>query len=180
MEELGVEESGGGVVLTAVGYGGAGAFETNLDITGAGSWATTTGTDVVGTIDGKTAIGVGNRLRLLDTDTSLAKGIELDIAEGQTGTLGPVTYSPGVAARLVNLVSTAVSEGGSLNASAKTYDSRYTAFNDQITKYEERLTAKEASYKRQWTQVQTLLNSLQSQQSWLTSQISSMTGSSNS
>jgi flagellar hook-associated protein 2 len=178
--KVNAEESGGGVVLTAVGYGGAGAFETNLDITGAGSWATTTGTDVVGTIDGKTAIGIGNRLRLLDTDTSLAKGIELDIAEGQTGTLGPVTYSPGIAARLVNLVSTAVSEGGSLNASAKTYDSRYTSFNEQITRYEDRLTAKEASYKRQWTQVQTLLNSLQSQQSWLTSQISSMSGSSNS
>ncbi|MFN8024283.1 MAG: flagellar filament capping protein FliD [Acidimicrobiales bacterium] len=175
--KVNAEESGGGVKLTAVAYGGAGAFETNLDMTGAGSWSTTTGTDVVGTIDGKTAIGVGNRLRLLETDASPAKGLEIDVAEGQSGTLGPITYSPGVAARLVNLVTTAVSDGGSLGASAKTYESRYNAFNDQISKYEDRLTAKEASYKRQWTQVQTLLNSLQSQQSWLTSQISSLSGS---
>ncbi len=177
--KVNAEESGGGVKLTAVGYGGAGSFETNLDMTGANVWGTNTGTDVVGTIDGKTAIGVGQRLRLLDTDTSQAKGLEVDVAEGATGTLGPVSYSPGIAARLVNLVAVATSEGGTLNSSAKTYETRTTAFNEQITRYEDRLAVKEASYRRQWTAVQNLLNNMQNQQSWLTSQINSMSGGSN-
>lgn len=176
--KVNAEESGGGVRLTAVGYGGAGAFEANLDVLGAGSWGTLTGTDVVGTIDGKTAIGVGQRLRLLDSDASPARGLELDVAEGQTGTLGPLVYSPGVAARLVNLVALTTSDGGSLNSSAKTYESRSTAYNEQIARYEDRLTVREAAYRRQWTQVQGLLNSMQNQQSWLTSQISSLNGGS--
>ncbi len=176
--KVNAEESGGGVRLTAVGYGGAGAFEANLDVLGAGSWGTLTGTDVVGTIDGMTAIGVGQRLRLLDSDASPARGLELDVAEGQTGTLGPLVYSPGVAARLVNLVALTTSDGGSLNSSAKTYESRSTAYNEQIARYEDRLTVREAAYRRQWTQVQGLLNSMQNQQSWLTSQISSLNGGS--
>lgn len=177
--KVNAEASGGGVRLTAVGYGGAGSFETNTDVAGAGTWGANTGTDVVGTIDGKAAVGVGQRLRLLDTDTSPARGLEVDVAEGQTGTLGPVSYSPGVAARLVNLVATATSEGGTLTSSAKTYEARSTAFNEQITRYEDRLAVKEASYRRQWTAVQNLLNNMQNQQSWLTSQISSMSGGSN-
>ena len=176
--KVNAEASGGGVRLTAVGYGGAGAFETNLDVLGTGTWGTNTGTDVVGTIDGNAAIGVGQRLRLLDADTSAARGLELDVAEGLTGTLGPLVYAPGVAARLVNLVAIATSDGGTLTSSAKTYDSRATAYNEQIARYEDRLAIKEASYRRQWTQVQGLLSSMQNQQSWLTSQISSLNGGS--
>ncbi len=176
--KVNAEASGGGVRLTAVDYGGTGAFETNLDVLGVGTWGTNTGTDVVGTIDGKTAIGVGQRLRLLDTDTSPARGLEVDISEGQIGTLGPVEYSPGVAARLVSLVTLAVSDGGTLASSAKTYESRSTAYNEQIARYEDRMVVKEASYRRQWTQVQSLLNSMQNQQSWLTSQINSLGNSS--
>ena len=176
--KVNAEASGGGVRLTAVGYGGAGSFETNTDVLGAGAWGNNLGTDVVGTIDGKSAIGVGQRLRLLDTDTSPARGLEVDVAEGQTGTLGPVSYSPGVAARVVNLVAIATSDGGTLTSSAKTYEARSTAFNEQITRYEDRLAVKEASYRRQWTAVQSLLNNMQTQQSWLTSQINSMSGSS--
>ncbi|MCX6520751.1 MAG: flagellar filament capping protein FliD [Actinobacteria bacterium] len=178
--KVNAEASGGGVRLTAVGYGGAGSFETNTDVlTTPAAWGNNTGTDVVGTIDGKAAVGVGQRLRLLDTDTSQARGLEVDVAEGQTGTLGPVSYSPGVAARLVNLVATATSEGGTLTSSAKTYETRSTAFNEQITRYEDRLAVKEASYRRQWTAVQNLLNNMQNQQSWLTSQINSLGGGSN-
>ena len=175
--KVNVEESGGGVRMTAVDFGGSGSFETNLDVLGAGSWQPNDGTDVVGTIDGKAAIGVGNRLRLLDTDTStLARGLEVTVGEGAVGAIGSVSYSPGMAARLVNLVTNATGEGGTLTSSVNTYDSRYKSYAEQITRYEERLTIKEAAYRRQWTQVQTLLNSLQTQQSWLTSQLAGLTG----
>ena len=174
--KVNAEQSGGGVRLTAVGYGNSGSFETNLDVLGAGAWGNNAGTDVVGTINGVSAIGVGQRLRLLDADTSPARGIELDVAEGQVGTLGPITYSPGVAARLVSLVANATGEGGTLTSSAKSYEGRTTSFNEQIARYEDRLAIREAGYRRQWSAVQGLLQGMQNQQSWLGNQISSLNG----
>lgn len=166
------EVSGGGVRLTSTVFGGAGAFEANLDVNGAGSWATNTGSDVVGTIDGQAAVGVGQRLRLLPTDTSLARGLEIDVQEGMTGALGPVSYDPGIAARIVALATAATGEGGSLTITTETYDKRYSAFDDQIAKFEARIVIKEAQLRRQWTAVQTLLSSLQTQGDWLSSQLS--------
>jgi flagellar hook-associated protein 2 len=172
--KINAEESGGGVRLTAVAYGAAASFETNLDAAGAGTWGANTGVDVIGTINGRLTVGVGQRLRVDDTDGTAVTGLQVDIDEGRTGALGPVSYSPGIAARLVSVAVGAVSDGGVLTGSAKSYESRYEAFTDQIDQFESRLSAKESSYRRQWTQVQTLLNSMQNQQSWLTSQISSL------
>lgn len=174
--KINAEESGGGVRLTAVSFGAAASFETNLDVLGAGSWGTNNGTDVAGTINGVTATGVGNRLKLLELDTNAARGLEVTVGEGVSGSIGSVTYSPGVAARLTNLATRAMGEGGTLTSSAKTYDARFEAFEEQITRYEDRLAIKEASYRRQWTQVQSLLQAMQTQQNWLTSQIQGLTG----
>lgn len=176
--QVNAEVSGGGVRLTANAFGGGGAFESNLDVNGAGTWTTNAGVDVVGTIDGQPAIGVGQRLRLLSTDTSLARGLEIDIEEGLSGALGPVSYDPGIAARIVSLAAAATGDGGSLTVSTTTYSSRYDAFETQITAFESRMVTKEAQLRRQWTAVQTLLNSLQSQGDWLSSQLSSLSGSS--
>ena len=162
--------AGGGVSLTAVGYGAAGSFETNLDVGAAGPWEANAGTDVAGTIDGKTAIGAGQRLRLLDTDTSPARGLGIDVAEGVVGTLPDVTYEPGIAARLVSLAVARTGEHGALTSSKTTYDSRIKSFTEQIERFESRLVAREANMRRQWTAVQTLLSSLQNQGDWLSSQ----------
>jgi flagellar hook-associated protein 2 len=169
--KVNAELSGGGVRLTAVGFGAAGSFQTNLDVTGAGSWTANTGTDVVGTIDGKTAIGVGNRLSLLEGNASPARGLGLDIAEGVSGTIGPVEYQPGIAARLVALATVQTGANGGLTTSAGGYESRIKTFNDQIARFELRMVAKEAQYRRQWTAVQSSLSALQSQGTWLSSQI---------
>lgn len=167
--------SGGGVRLTAVGFGGAGAFDVNLDVGGGGSaWAPKTGADVAGTIDGKAAIGVGNKLSLLDGDTSPARGLAVEIAEGASGLVGPVDYQPGIAARLVALATSLTGTNGAITTSGNSYDARITAFNAQIDKFELRMTAKEAQYRRQWTAVQSSLSALQTKGSWLSSQISSL------
>jgi flagellar hook-associated protein 2 len=171
---------GGGVSLTAVGYGNAGSFESNVDVVAAGPWQTNTGTDVAGTIDGKTAIGAGQRLRLLDTNTSPARGLGIDITEGITGVLAPVTYEPGIAARLVSLAVARTAENGALTASKTTYDSRIKSFTEQIERFESRLVSREANMRRQWTAVQTLLSSLQNQGDWLSSQASMASNNNNS
>jgi flagellar hook-associated protein 2 len=171
---INAELSGGGVRLTAVEYGSAPSFDTNLDVTGAGTWGANSGTDVAGTIAGLAAQGAGNRLRLLTTDESPAKGLEVTVGEGLTGSLGPVSYDPGVAARLVRLGTAAISTGGTLVTSANTYDTRTTTYNQQIDRFEARMVVKERQLRRQWTSVQTLLSNLQTQQSWLAQQVSGL------
>lgn len=168
------EVDGAGVRLTSTKYGGSGSFESNLDVLGAGSWATSTGQDVKGTINGENAVGVGNRLSMLNLGTSPARGLAIDVGEGVTGAVGTVSYHPGVAARLTHLVSDLTSVFGGLTTTTATYESKVRGYNDQITKFEDRMTRLEANYRRQWTAVQTSLNSLQNQQDWLTKQISSL------
>lgn len=178
--QVNAEESGGGVRLTAVGFGGGGSFESNLDVTGAGTWTANTGVDVVGTIDGVAAVGVGNRLRLLGTETSGARGLEVTVAEGTTGAVGDITYTPGIAARIVELATAATATGGAFTTIAGTYDSRYKAYDEQIDRFEARMIVKEAQLRRQWTAVQTLLANLETQQNWLTNQLSSLSPSGDS
>jgi len=167
---------GGGVRLTATAFGSAGSFAVDLDVGGpATAWSTSAGSDAVGTINGRAATGIGNTLSLTELGTDAARGLSVTVDAGVTGTI-PVTYSPGIAARVVNLASAATGEGGALTSSANGYQSRLDGFKTQIDRFEARLDAKEAQYRRQWSTVQTLLSSLQNQQSWLTSQISSLSG----
>lgn len=163
------ELSGGAVRLTSTKFGYAGNFD--VDETSSGTWTTKTGTDVQGKINGETAVGSGQRLSMLNLGKSPARGIAVDINEGLIGVLSPIEYQPGVAARLGNLASSLTGTLGSLTTSTGAYEAKYNAFNDQISKFAERLTRKEANYRRQWTAVQTALNSLQNQQSWLSSQL---------
>ena len=167
---------GGGVRLTSTSFGSAGSFGVDLDVGGGGpAWITYAGADVVGTINGTVATGLGNKLSLSELGTGPARGLSVTVDEGVTGTV-PVTYSPGVAARVVNLAKAAIGEGGALTSSAKSYEGRLGEFKSQIDRFEVRLEAKEKQLRRQWTTVQTLLSSMQNQQNWLTSQVNSLSG----
>lgn len=168
------EANGGGVALTATKFGFTGNFESNLDVNGAGSWTSSVGADVQGTINGQAAIGSGQRLSLLGLGRNSARGLAVDIDEGLTGTLASVQYQPGVGARLANLGANLTGTLGVLTTSTGAYEAKVRDFNDQVSKFEARLTVKEANYRRQWTAVQTSLNSLQNQQSWITQQITSL------
>ncbi|MCU1398080.1 MAG: flagellar hook-associated 2 domain protein [Acidimicrobiales bacterium] len=172
--KVNAEVSGGGVRLTAAGFGGAGSFESDLDVGGAGTWATNAGTDIAGTIDGQAAIGVGNRLSLLDAATSPARGLGIDVAEGLSGNVGPIEYAPGIAARLAALGTTLTSANGALTTSATTYDARSAEYDSQIAAFEVRMTAKELQYRKQWTAVQSALANLQNQGTWLASQVTGL------
>lgn len=162
--------SGTGISLTATKFGVGGAFEVNTDASGSGSYTAYTGTDVAGTIDGKAAVGVGQRLRLLSLDTSGARGLEVDVAEGAVGAVGSLTYAPGIAARMAWLTTTSLADKGTIATAKNNYDTKITGFEQQITRFELRMTLKEAGLKRQWSSVQGLLSNLQSQGSWLSRQ----------
>lgn len=168
--DLDVEVTGDDVAIRARKFGVGGSFEFG---TVPGVWTTAAGQDVMGTIDGVAAIGVGNSLRLTDVSTSNARGLQVSVDEGFTGTTD-LTVEPGIAARVAALGTRLTGENGSLTLTGKGLDDRLRAFNTQIDRFEERMERMELRLVRQWSSIQTMLQSLQSQGDWLGSQISSM------
>lgn len=163
--------NGLGLTILSGTYGTAGNFEVNTNVSGGGSWTAYNGVDVVGTIDGVATTGVGRRLTVAADSTSNAKGLQVDVAEGVTGTLASITYAPGAAGRLTRLIAQLTGTNGSVTTTSSGYDKRYSDFTTQISKYEEKLIAKEEQLRKQWSKVQTTLSGLENQQNWLTNQI---------
>lgn len=163
-----------GVTVLSGTYGTAGNFEVNTNVSGGGAWTAYSGVDVVGTIDGVTTTGVGRRLTVPADSTSNAKGLQVDVAEGVTGTLASITYAPGAAGRLTRLIAQLTGTGGSVTTTSSSYEKRYSDFTTQITKYEDKLIAREEQLRKQWSKVQTTLSGLENQQNWLSNQIKGM------
>jgi flagellar hook-associated protein 2 len=164
-----------GLRVTSERWGSAGDFEFNADLLGAGTWDAEVGTDVVGTIDGEVATGIGRTLSLSQFADSKAAGLSVTVAEGATGSLGTIEYLPGIAARVVELATALTDDKtGSLTTAKEAADRRVTSFNDQITRLEDRLSIRETNMRRQWASFQSLLSSLQTQGNWISSQLSSL------
>lgn len=169
--------TGGAVTVTANAFGTAGNFDVNLDVSGSGTWSASTGVDVQGTIDGQVAVGLGQTLSLSTTSTSNAKGLAVNITEGQTGSALPVAYAPGIAARLVSTITALTATTGEFTSSLASYDKQYADFTTKIDKFDERMITKEDMLRRQWSRVQASLAGLQSQQTWLKNQTAAMNNS---
>jgi flagellar hook-associated protein 2 len=178
--KVNAEVSGGGVKLSAVDYGSGGSFSVNTDVNGTGTWVDSTGKDVVGTIDGVVAAGVGRRLWIPDVSTTRVKGLKLDVDEGVVGNLS-FTYSPGIAGRLVNLTNDINADKGTMKVITDGYNTRIKELTGQVDEFERKLTdassGKEAKLRAQWGAVQANLASLQSQQDWIKNQVESMNAS---
>jgi flagellar hook-associated protein 2 len=130
------------------------------------------GTNVEGTIGGVAASGDGQLLTA--ADGSKAAGIQLSIKSGATGDRGTVTFSQGYAYALTNLAasftgtdSIIANKTDGLNASIKT-----TA--DQRATFSTHLTEVEANYRKEFTALDTTIASLQSTQSYLTTQLAAI------
>lgn len=169
--------TGGAVTVTANTFGTAGNFDVNLDVSGSGTWSASTGVDVQGTIDGQAAVGLGQTLSLSTTSTSNAKGLAVNITEGQTGSALPVAYAPGIAARLVSTITALTATTGEFTSSLASYDKQYADFTTKIDKFDERMITKEDMLRRQWSRVQASLAGLQNQQTWLKNQTAAMNNS---
>ena len=168
----------GKMVITSSRYGSAssvsvsGSAATNL--TGVG--VATAGTDVAGTIGGATATGSGQYL----TGTGNAMGLRLLISATTAGDHGVVNFSQGFAYQLNALTTsfldsttgTFVSETDGINASIKDIDTRRTEL-------QARLVDIEARYRAQFNALDTLIASMQSTQSFLTQQLSSLSALAN-
>ena len=170
--DIDVTDSAGSLTFTARKWGGAGNFELNGDLGNAAAWSSVIGADVVGTVDGILGTGDGTKLRVPTTAASDTRGLVVDIAPGATIGTATVEYHPGVAARLGQVLGRLSDAPGSL--SSNSYNDRIKALQTQMDRFQSRMADKEVALRRQWSVIQSTLESLQSQGSWLASQVSSM------
>jgi len=168
------ELDGTGLVVRSTAWGASGAFELNTDVTGIGTWDPLSGIDVAGTINGLAATGIGRTLSLSPLGGNPAAGLSVTVT-GTTPGLTTVDYRPGAAARVVELTNALTRpDTGTLTSAKDSADRRVKDFNDQISRLEDRLSVRELNYRRQYSNLQTLISGLQSQGNWLSSQIAGL------
>jgi flagellar hook-associated protein 2 len=134
------------------------------------------GSDVEGTIGGVAATGNGQTLAA--AAGSNAAGIQLTIKSGTTGDRGSVTFSQGYAYQLTNLSATFTGKDSILQGKTDGLNASIKSVADQRDKFSDRLTAIEARYRAQFTALDTMLQSMQSTQSYLTQQLAAIAANS--
>ncbi len=161
---------GTSLFMTANGAGVASAFTMSFSV-GPAAAQTTAGRDIVGTIDGEEATGIGDILTL-NSATSDANGLSLtiDITPAlYTGLIGDVEFKPGLAQNLSRLLGDATeSTTGSLAQSQQRRVDDVKDFQAQIDAWDIRLASRRTSLTRQFSAMETALASLKSSSSAIT------------
>jgi flagellar hook-associated protein 2 len=130
----------------------------------------TTGHDVAGTIAGTAFTGEGQRL----TATSgPATGLSLTWTGGTGGTF-TVTNARGLAGGMGEVLRGMEGSGGSVARARQGLTSQIELYQDRIDGFDVRLATRESTLRRQFTAMETALATLNSQGSWLQSQLAGL------
>lgn len=173
--------SGGNVVtLTSNSYGSAsnvsvtaGTGQANLGFTTA---TNTVGSNVVGTINGFGATGVGQYLTGMAGND--AEGLKIQITGGATGARGTVNFSRGYANQLDKLVDSLLSSNGPITSRTAGINASINSISNQRTVLNRRLVDVEKRYRAQFTSLDLVMGQLTRTSSFLTQQLASLnTGS---
>ncbi len=182
-----VTNSGQQLELTSSAYGSAASFSvtststasgtTGLAGSTAGTPATFSGTDVVGTINGVAATGTGQFLSAPTSDPTLA-GLSLQVtASGITSStnLGTFTYQPGVAQAAVSLANSMTDPvNGAITTMAQGLTNEATGLNTQIS-FEQMLANQEQkSLQQEFSNLEVTLGTLKNQGAALASALSQL------
>lgn len=179
--------SGQQLELQSATYGSAASF--NVSTSGGSQFGLTTsgasysGTDVVGTIDGKAATGQGQVLSAPQSDPALA-GLSLMItASGITSAtnLGNFTYTPGIAGSLAGVgYGAADPTTGSISTTIQNLQGQSQGLGTQIAAYDPIISAAQQSYQNEFAQMEAQLATLKNESNWLSSQLGQSSSSSSS
>ena len=176
---ISASNDGGRLKLTSTDYGKdirftavsdqAGASQTGIGSVG----VTGQGADVVGTINGHTAIGKGN---VLTSQSGFSEdGLSITTETTTTGLFGTIAVSRGVGDRLVGSLATYtdpltgifIGKTKSLQTSIDGISTNITQINDRLTKEGDRLRA-------QFTNLEVLLGKFQATSNFLTNQLAKL------
>ncbi len=163
-----VSQSGGVLRLTSAAFGAASALSAPTGTAAATLFGAapiaSAGSDVVGTINGLAANDGGRSLRSGD-------GLRLQVAAGAAGALGSVGVSRGYGALLSSAVSALTDAAGPLNTRTEGLNASIKRNNAQQAAFNVRMTTLEASYRRQFTALDTMLGRMSATSSFLTGQL---------
>lgn len=127
------------------------------------------GTNVVGTVGGVEAEGVGQILKVTNKNSD-AYGLQIRYTGSSTGDVGDFTYTSGVADQLEKQISQWMdSVSGSLTIHKNSIQSKIDRMEDRISSTEELIDRKMAMLTAQFQAMETALSKLQSIQSYVTS-----------
>jgi flagellar hook-associated protein 2 len=180
------DAGGDGLQATADTAGSGSAFTLSVD--DAEQTQVAAGADIEGTVDGQTAAGVGNVLSL-NRGSSRAVGLSLTVNVSDAdlavadGSIGSITYKPGLAQKLAQFAQQQTQSGTGLLVSAQAgRTSQVKSLQDQIDSWDARLTSYRATLQTQFTAMETAIAALRSQaaSAGLTTSSSSSSSSSTS
>jgi flagellar hook-associated protein 2 len=134
------------------------------------------GVDVVGSINGHATKGVGNQLT---SKSGFAEdGLTIAIESTQTGGLGTVTISSGIADKLpVSLATYTDSGNGVLKTKESSIQESIDTIESQIQRMEERFAREEQNLRERFARLETLLAQYNSVSQYLTTQLAGLSNS---
>ncbi|WP_226609063.1 flagellar filament capping protein FliD [Marinobacter nauticus] len=169
--------AGGELTFTSSQYGS----ESNVSITsledgsayGLSVATGTAGSDVAGTIGGRTAQGDGQVL-FLDNGNGGASGLQVRILGDQTGSRGSITFVEGVAERTVDLVTSFVGADGALESRTESLNRDLEQIQENQARLEERIAAYRERLVSQFTAADSLISQLNSTQDYVSQQLAAL------
>jgi flagellar hook-associated protein 2 len=182
-----IDQSTNKLVLSSIGYGTGNSFSVSSSLAGDGTnsgigtnTTVTDGTDVAGTINGEPATGKGQTLTG-KTGNATTEGITLLVTGTQTGTVGHVAITHGVADAASSLVTSLIdpTTGGVIQAE-NALNSQITDAQTQITQMQAQVTSYTAYLTQMFSDMETRVSELQSQGSALSAALGTTSTSSSS
>lgn len=177
---LRASEDAGKLKIESLDYGSGETFTIGSDQNGAVSTQlgvgtsdiTATGVDVVGTIDGKTALGEGQFLT--GQTGSNVEGLKIKVTLLSAGNAS-VTVTRGIADRIVKAIDAITdTTSGFIKTKTDSLKASIDSINEQLDRLSRRLANEEAKLRRQFVGLELQLSSITSQGNFLLSQLSSI------
>jgi flagellar hook-associated protein 2 len=168
----------GSLIFTANSSGSGQAFTFAATGNGVSAGQVTAGRDIIGTINGITAVGTGETLRVPE-NSGRASGLALQVSVTDADLavsedIGSVNYVNGFAQSLLNVVAKASSSAGGLLVTAQTgRKSNVADLQQQVADWDRRLSARRATITKQFTAMESALSALKGQTSALSGLLSS-------
>jgi flagellar hook-associated protein 2 len=176
--ELIASEKDGQIQLASTRYGSAVDFVVSeVDAAGEvviggsafGLEGSHVGEDVAGTIGGSAATGVGRTLRGSTGDVSgLAVHVTGHPADFE------ITWSRGIVGQLGSALSRAEGVEGTVSRARQAVDRQVAIYQTRIDGFEQRLISREATIRRQFVGMETMLGQLNAQGNWLGQQLAGL------
>ncbi len=161
--------SGNGIEVSFIAGGGDGSSSLGL------ATGTYTGTDVVGTINGLAATGIGELLR--GDPGSEIEGLAISYTGSAVGAVGSLTFSRGVGAAMERVSDILLSTGpGSIDEVVSNLDVQTDLLNDRLIDMEQRLERRRENLIMKFARLEEAVAIAQSQSDYLAGQLATLSG----